>query len=62
MLVSRTRFVFRALAFDVVTFKYLKKTKFDYFKNVTSFRSETKNTFPCFASALLDLQNKLAKM
>ena len=31
----------------------LEKLKFDYLKKEKSFQSEIKNTFPCFASALL---------
>ena len=34
--------------------------KFDYLKNEKSFRSEVKNMFPCFISALL--QNKLTQI
>ena len=45
----------------------IEKLKFDYLKNVKSFRSEKKTTkkphFPLFhKSSLLDIQNKLAKI
>ena len=30
-----------------------ENSKFDYLKNEKSFRSETKNIFPCFKSALI---------
>ena len=54
-------FVFPAWAFDdVMIFEYLKIK--NYLKNEKSFRSEIKNIFPCFTSAILDIQNKLAKM
>ena len=36
----------------VITFKYLKKLKFDYPKNKKSFHSEIKSIFPYFISAL----------
>ena len=51
-------FVFHAWAYDDVM-----NLKFDYLKNEKSIRSEMKNIFPCFTSALfLDMQNKFAKM
>ena len=39
-----------------------EKLEFDYLKNEKSFRSEVKNIFPCFTSALLYTSKKTKKI